>query len=230
MQQNSFHTAIIPYIYATRFLSVCIAFFFNLCQNIFIRLLFCMNRRFLPLAKNYLRIPITLSANSFKSFANFDIMKRQQKWRYPVVAAVAFFVAAIAMFSVQEKFPNSFIPGCIFIAVAVGIAMNYFNNFNKSIQKQVEKMNLDPPRLVYTIELSDDPEGVTYYHPGEHTPAGTYSWKSIYGAWKTKYAIYLYVNEQQALIFPPSTKKIKQEDIWKFITKRLDASKVHTVK
>lgn len=181
------------------------------------------------MAKNYLRIPITLSANSFKTFANFDTMQRQKKWRYPVTAAVAFFIAAVAMFSLQEKFPNAFIPGCIFIAVAAGISMNYFNNFNKSIQKQIEKMRLDPPRHVYTVELSDDTEGVKYYHPKEHHPAGSYSWKSVYGAWRTRNAVYLYVNEQQALLFPLSTKKINHDEVWDFISKRLDASRLHDV-
>lgn len=181
------------------------------------------------MAKSYLRIPITLSANSFKSFANFDTMQRQKKWRYPVTAAVAFFIAAVAMFSLQEKFPNAFIPGCIFIAVAAGISMNYFNNFSKSIQQQIEKMKLDPPRHVYTVELSDDIEGVKYYHPKELHPAGSYTWKSVYGAWRTKNAVYLYVNEQQALLFPLSTKKIDHDEIWNFISKRLDASKLHDV-
>ena len=181
------------------------------------------------MAKNYLRIPITLSANSFKSFANFDTMQRQKKWRYPVTAAVAFFIAAVAMFSLQEKFPNAFIPGCIFSAVAAGISMNYFNNFSKSIQQQIEKMKLDPPRHVYTVELSDDTEGVKYYHPKELHPAGSYTWKSVYGAWRTRNAVYLYVNEQQALLFPLSTKKINHDEIWNFISKRLEASKLHDV-
>lgn len=181
------------------------------------------------MAKNYLRIPITLSANSFKTFANFDTMQRQKKWRYPVTAAVAFFIAAVALFSLQEKFPNAFIPGCIFIAVAAGISMNYFNNFSKSIQQQIEKMKLDPPRHVYTVELSDDAEGVKYYHPKELHPAGSYSWKSIYGAWRTKNAVYLYVNDQQALLFPLSTKKIDHDEIWAFISKRLASEKLHDV-
>lgn len=181
------------------------------------------------MAKNYLRIPITLSANSFKTFSNFDIMERQKKWRYPVTASVAFFVAAVVLFSFQEKFPTAFIPGCIFIAVAAGISMNYFSNFNKSIQKQIEKMNLDPPRHVYTIELFNDSNGIQYFHPKETRPAGTYSWKSIHGVWRTKNAIYLYVNEQQALLFPLSTKNLNYDEIWQFISKRVDSGKLHDV-
>lgn len=189
----------------------------------------CFLQEVFPLTKNYLRIPIILSANSFKAFANFDTMQRQKKWRYPVTASAAFFIAAVVMFSLQEKFPNGFIPGCIFIAAAAGISMNYFNNFNKSLQQQVEKMKLDPPRHVYTVELSDDAEGVKYYHPKELHPAGSYSWKAIYGAWRTRNAVYLYVSEQQALLFPLSTKKINQDEIWAFLSRRLDASRLHDV-
>lgn len=211
--------------YTTRFF-ICVY-----CNLFFFvpKCLYVITQEDLLLSKNYLRIPITLSAHSFRSFSTFDIMQRQKKWRYPVFAAVAFFAAAVLLFSFQEKNPNAFIPGCIFIAIAAGISMNYFNNFKKSIEKQIEKMKLDPPRHVYTIELFNDNNGIQYFHPKETKPAGTYSWNSIHGAWRTKNAVYLYVNEQQALLFPLSTKNIDHDEIWQFISKRVDKQKLHDV-
>ena len=65
-------------------------------------------------------------------------------------------------------------------------------------------------------------------YPNEKNYAGRYSWKNIDGVWRTKHAIYLYVTKQQALIIPDTISEY--EDIWKFITDKLDNLQIHEEK
>ena len=98
------------------------------------------------------------------------------------------------------------------------------------MKEQVKKMHLGSPRLVYTIHLKGAADGITYYYPEEKEPAGQYAWDSIYGAWRTKNAIYLYVSEQQALLIPDNNKNADFEELWTFITAHLDKPRIHRAK
>ena len=89
-------------------------------------------------------------------------------------------------------------------------------------------MNLDPPREVYSIRRSDSSNGIMFYYPKEKNYAGRYSWNNVDGVWRTKTAIYLYVTKQQALIIPNTVNEY--EDIWKFITDKLDKLQIHQEK
>ncbi len=180
-----------------------------------------------PLNQKSMFLSITLGAASFKKFAVFNIMNYQKRWKTPVAIGVTGFIASIISFSLQDTFENAFLLGVLLFVVGIFIPGMYFKTFFQSVKEQTEKMNLEKPRHVYSIELTDAPDGIRFYHPNEKKAAGQFSWNNITGAWRTDKAIYLYVEQNRALLIPDTTKNVTQDEVWKFLQKQAGADRMH---
>lgn len=180
--------------------------------------------------KNHISVPVTLTEKQFKDFIIFDSMKKQRRWKTTVSITVILFTLATLCYASLESFPSLEMVGNILVMFSVLIPTNYFRSFYSSLKKETEKMNLNPPRHVYTINLSTSANGIHCFYPRESTAAGQFSWKNTEGAWRTKTAIYLYVTPQQALLIPNTTQSPDYETIWQFIKNNLQASQIHEEK
>lgn len=181
------------------------------------------------MTSQYHKIPIFLGAKSFRRFAVFD-MNLNKRWKQAVVWAGSLFLLATLLFAIQQDLPAGNTLGSICIAAAVIIPMYFFRSFSSSVSEQIKNMKLDPPRHVYTLELTGAKQGITFYHAGEKQPDGRYYWNKIHAAWKTRYAIYLYVSPEKAIIIPSGTEGINFEEVWSFIAKHLNESQIHMKK
>lgn len=175
-------------------------------------------------------LSITLGPASFKKFATFNAFTRQKRMRKPVTIGIAAFIGSVISFSMQETSENMFLLGVLLCVIAFFVPGMYFRTFFASIKEQTTKMNIEKPRHVYTIELTNDANGIRFYHPDEKKAAGIFAWKDIVGAWRIDKAIYLYVEENRALLIPDSTKFTSQDEVWDFIKKHADAEKLHDMR
>lgn len=180
--------------------------------------------------KNHLSIPVILSEKQFKDFIVYDSMTKNKRYKTTLSIAVLLFTLATLCFASQEQLPAAEIIGNILIVFTVLIPTNYARTFQNSVKSQTEKMALNPPRQVYTINLSTSAAGIHYFYPNEKTAAGQFSWKSVDGAYRTRHAIYLYVTPQQALIIPNTIQAPDYETIWNFIKGNLTAKQIHESK
>lgn len=182
------------------------------------------------MSKKYISIPVVLGEKSFNKFLTFDVMKRQRLWKKSISLAICFYMIATICFAYQDTYDWAGIVGSIFVVFTVLLPTNYFRSFHKSAKEQTKKMNLLTPRLVYTIHLSSNINGISYYYPDEKEPAGIYEWDCVTGVWRTDDAIYLYVTDNQALLIPDNNKKQDFEAIWAMIKNHLDTPRIHAKK
>lgn len=180
--------------------------------------------------KNHLSIPVVLSEKQLKDFIMYDSMTKNKRYKPTLSITVMLFTLATLCFASQEHIPAAEWIGNILIVFTVLIPTNYARTFQNSIRSQTEKMKLNPPRQVYTINLSTSASGIHHFYPGETSAAGQFSWKSIDGAYQTKHAIYLYVTPQQALIIPDTIQSPDYETIWRFIKSNLNEKQIHEYK
>lgn len=177
--------------------------------------------------KNHISIPVVLSEKNFKDFILYDSMTKNKRYKTTLSITIMLFTLATLCFASQEHLPAAEIIGNILIVFTVLIPTNYTRTFQNSVKTQTEKMKLNPPRQVYTINLSTSSAGIHYFYPQETKAAGQYAWKSIDGAYKTGHAIYLYVTPQQALIIPDTIQAPDYETIWRFIKSNLNEKQIH---
>ena len=178
--------------------------------------------------RDYYSTPIVLNEKQMKDFITYDNNKKQKRWKKTVSLSACLFMLATMCFAFQDSYTWAGTVGSVVCCFCVLIPVYYFNSYSNGVKTQVAKMNLNPPREVYSIRLSDSSNGIMFYYPKEKNYAGRYSWKNIDGAWKTKNAIYLYVTKHQALIIPNTINEY--EDIWTFIKKNLDSLQIHEEK
>ena len=179
------------------------------------------------MAKDYYKIPVLLGEKNFKDYIRFDVLTRQKKQKKPIRLFFAFYMAATLCFALQDTVEVAFVFGAIFVVAAVFIPTNFFRTLTNTINEQTKKMKLSPPREVYTIHLSSRKNGISYDYPEDKKIAGEYAWQDALGAWKTRNAIYLYVNDTQALLIPMNNPNLDYDGIWTFIKSNLPGDKLH---
>lgn len=180
--------------------------------------------------KNHISIPVVLNEKQFKDFIMFDSTTKNKRYKTTLSITVMLFTLATLCFASKENLPIAEGFGNFMIVFCVLIPSNYFRTFHNTIKTQTEKMRLNPPRQVYTINLSTSATGIHHFYPNENTAAGQFSWKNVDGAYKTKHAIYLYVTPQQALIIPDTVQSPDYATIWQFIKSNLDKKQIHEEK
>ena len=178
------------------------------------------------MSKNCYIIPVTLSAKAFKDFIVYDSKTKQRRFKTIMALAVCLFMLSTLCFASVDTYSFAGTLGSILVALCVILPTWYFNSFRNMIKQQTEKMHLTKPRLVYTIHLHQGAKGIELYYPEEDSPAGTYSWDSVTGAWRARNATYLYVTDTQALLIPDYLVK-DPNDLWDYIEKQLDKKRMH---
>lgn len=177
---------------------------------------------------NVLSIPVRMDTAAFREFSSFDVLTRQKRWKRPAVFAVIMLVFAIICFTQVGRREGAALLGTVLTVVGVGLPIVYFAAFFQSVGKQAKKLRLDTPRDVYRVELSDS--GVRVLEAGKQDKqrlVQRFAWDSLYGAWRTATAVYIYVESSKAYLLPGDQIPGGLDAAWKFVQEKLPAEKQH---
>ena len=178
-----------------------------------------------------LSIPVQLDTAMFRDFAAFDVLKRQKRWRRPLVFAVLMVAFAVVCFTQVGVREGAALVGTVLAVVGLGLPLVYFLMFFRSVSQQAKKMGLATPKDVYRVVL--DEEGARTWPAGQQDKeeaAVTHPWDRIYGAWRTPQAIYLYINAAQAYLLPAEEIPGGPGAAWSLLEDHLPAEKRHTAR
>ena len=162
-------------------------------------------------------IKCTISEKIFKNFTIFNILKRQKFWKSPVIFSSILSVCAIICF-IMNHIDGAVLLGCVLLIVGLGVPSVYFITFFSSLRKQVKLQNLNPPRVAYTIDLSDKDDGIYVTNEKE---SATYRWKNVFHVYFDKECIYLFMTQNRAFILPYSDMKEGCDLAFSIIKKRV---------
>lgn len=105
--------------------------------------------------------------------------------------------------------------------VALGLPAVYFGTFFSNLSKQIKKLGL--PRPFYRLEL--DAAGLSVWMAGTQDktdPTNRYTWNTVYCAYRTKEAVYIYVQRNQAYLLNES-----MDAAWSLLGSALPAASLH---
>lgn len=165
-------------------------------------------------------IEVNLSGREFRRFTIFDVLRRRQQWRGPVLFAVILGISAIICFARSET-KGAILLGNVLLTVGLGLPCIYFAYFFSSINRQIRQQGLTRPQLVYTVTLEEKRKGITADNQREKLE---YEWKSVHHAYRNLTATYLYLTPQRALILPHTCVE-NPEELWELVTKKLPKEK-----
>ena len=158
----------------------------------------------------------------FRKFAIFDNLYRKRIWVLPVIFASIMSVFAIVCFAMRGWAEQAVMIGSVLLIIGLGLPLAYIRLFYKSIKVQIKATGLESPRLVYSLQLSCEPDGILAVIDDQSV---RYEWRNLYGAYRVPGCIYLYVEVNRAFILPDGQER--GEDIWSLLTDMAPAEKLH---
>ena len=169
--------------------------------------------------------PISLSvqmdAASFHDFAAFDLLRHRKAWHRPLAFTAILLVSAGFCLSQVGQKDGAALLTVVLAVVALGVPAVYFWTFFHSLSLQIKKMGL--PRPFYRLEL--DAAGLSVWMAGEQNktePTNRYTWNTVYCAYRTKEAVYIYVQKNQAYLLNES-----MDAAWSLLGSALPAASLH---
>lgn len=187
------------------------------------------------MAQKNILIPVRLDSAAFQDFALFDtFLRRGTLWRICLFSG-PLAIAACVCFAFGNARNQGAMLGGVLLAVGLALPAVYLLNFFREIKQKGSQLGLDQPRLVYTVRLGEESVSFSPARLGR-TPGGAPSpkgetvvtpWPQMYGAWRTKEAVYLYAAPNAAYLLPCGQAGLPDEELWAFIAAHLEPQKLH---
>ena len=166
-------------------------------------------------------VSVQMDAASFHDFAAFDLLRHRKAWHRPLVFTAILLVSAGVCLSQVGQKDGAALLTVVLAVVALGVPAVYFWTFFHSLSLQIKKMGL--PRPFYRLEL--DAAGLSVWMAGEQNktePTNRYTWNTVYCAYRTKEAVYIYVQKNQAYLLNES-----MDAAWSLLGSALPAASLH---
>jgi len=160
-----------------------------------------------------MKIEVYLEKAVFRRFTMFDILSRRKLWRSPVCFAAILGVCACICFAMRHV-DGAVLLGSILLIVGLGMPCVYFSTFFLSLRRHIAASGLDTPRLVYTLELTRDDDGVHVRNDTEHA---AYRWKDVYHIYRDTAATYLFMTADRAFLLPDACLETTPGELWQFL-------------
>ena len=169
-------------------------------------------------------VSVQMDAASFHDFAAFDLLRHHKAWHRPLVFTAILLVSAGFCLSQVGQKDGAALLTVVLAVVALGVPAVYFWTFFHSLSLQIKKMGL--PRPFYRLLLDD--EGLSVWMAGEQNktePTNRYTWNTVYCAYRTKEAVYIYVQKNQAYLLNDSL-----DAVWSLLQASLPAERLHDMR
>ena len=141
-------------------------------------------------------VSVQMDEKSFHDFASFDLLRHNKGWQRPAVfTAILLVCAGICLSQIGKR------EGAGLLTAVLAIVARPF----------------------YRLEL--DAAGLSVWMAGEQNktePTNRYTWNTVYCAYRTKEAVYIYVQKNQAYLLNES-----MDAAWSLLSSVLPAASLH---
>lgn len=166
-----------------------------------------------------------IDGKTFQSFAVFDILIRQKRWKSPAIFASIMIFFAVICFTQVGKAEQAGLLGGVLAGIGLLLPAVYFGNFFYSIKSQIKKLKLDTPKHVYTITMTDAPDGISIVTPTKEGGTLRVRWDQLHMVYRASSCRYLFVSPRQAFLLPDGQANVSDEALDAFLRDRLPAEK-----
>lgn len=170
-------------------------------------------------------VDVKLDNQIFSKFAVFDNLLRRRQWVTLAVFTLIMLVCASICFVMRAAAEHAVMLGGVLIAVGLVIPMVYLGMFFRSVGLLVKAHKLEKPRLVYSLQLLDEPDGVRVSNPGGES--AQYKWDAMFGVYRVAGCTYLYAAQNRAFLLPDGQVDGGVDALWDLLEKMLPAQKLH---
>ena len=98
-----------------------------------------------------INVSITMDAESFHKFAQFDLFRHQKRWKRPLLFTGILLVPALICLTQVGRRDGAALLAAVLTVVALGLPAVYFGTFFHNLRTNTQKLGL--PRPFYRLEL-----------------------------------------------------------------------------
>ena len=172
--------------------------------------------------KGLITISCRIDAKTFRNFAFFDTFRLKKRYRAPLLFAAIMLAFAAGCLILLKDRPQAALIGGVLLGVGLLLPAVYFLMFALSVRAQAKQMKL--PREAYSLTLADAPEGLEIV--GEDGKERVkLPWNKVYGAYRVRGCIYLYVHPTKAFLLPDGQASAPPDELFAFLVRRIGANR-----
>ncbi len=164
-----------------------------------------------------MNIVVNLTAEVFRRFSIFDVMKRRKAWKSPLLFISIMGGSAIVCY-IMNHVRGAVLLGNVLMTIGLGLPIVYFTSYFTSLRKQIIQMGLSRPQYAYTLKLTQKAEGIEIRN---ETEQAAYRWDQVYHVYRDQIATYLYMTASRAFILPHTCIEEGPDELWKLIEKKI---------
>jgi len=173
------------------------------------------------MANNTVTVNVVVDAKIFHQFFVFENFHRRRGLFKLIIFAGMLTAFSCVCFIIE----GGALLGGVLLGVGLGYPAIHIWRIFHSIKTQIRVLDLDSPKTVYTVLLSDSPDGVVVTNHGGGDEPLRYEWGSLDHAYRLKGCVYLYVHADKAFLLPDGQAEEGEEALWSLVTRMLPPEK-----
>lgn len=163
------------------------------------------------------QIQSRITPEIFREFAIFDTLRRQKRYKGPLLFAFIMIGFAVICFTQVGRRGQAGLLGGVLLSVGIFLPAVYILTFLFSVRKRARQLEREK-KPAYTVELSA--KRVTATAGDERAK---YTWNKILYAYRLRRSICLYIAANRAYILPAGDEG--DDDIWAFVCGHIPENK-----
>jgi len=167
-------------------------------------------------------INVIIDDKIFTRFSNFESFYRRKAYLTPLIFAAILSVSAVFFLII-----GNVLIGGLLLFVGLGLPAYRVSRILRAIKIQIKILDLKNPKTVYSLHFTEAPDGIEVTNHGDGDDPLRYTWSSIYGAYRVRGCIYLYVLPEKAYLLPDGQTVEGTDALIKILTKMLPPEKLH---
>lgn len=170
-------------------------------------------------------VNVMLDEKTFRKFVVFNYLNRERRWISPFIFTCIMSTCACLCFIMRHTAEHAVLLGCVLLLLGLGLPAFHLWSFFSLIKSQVKAYKLEKPQPVYSLKLSDEPDGVYVTNPGGES--AQYEWSTLHSAYRVAGCVYLYVSANKAFLLPDGQAEEGTDALWSMLTGMLPPKKLH---
>lgn len=144
-------------------------------------------------------VSVQMDEKSFHDFVSFDLLRHNKGWQRPAVFTAILLVCAGICLSQIGKREGAGLLTAVLAIVAIGLPAVYFGTFFANLSKQIKSRVCPAPSTGWNWTPPGFRSGWPVSRTRPSPPTAT-TWNTVYCAYRTKEAVYIYTSSGIRLI------------------------------
>lgn len=167
-------------------------------------------------------VNVVIDDKIFYRFSMFESFRRRKAYLTPLIFALILTISAIIFLVLGGT-----LPGTVLLIIGFVLPAYRISRILRAISAQIKILDLKNPKTVYSLCLTEVSNGIEVTNHGDGDDPLIYEWSSVFGAYRVRGCVYLYVLPEKAYLLPDGQAVEGTASLLLMLSKKLPPDKLH---